>query len=874
MKGFTGQRKCSERTWTWRPISLTTHYLLRSSTTHRLLQSLVVGGPWYGVALGLFFALLTAALLSLRKRPAVPPGTPRLPAVLPAYDAAAAAARAAVMPPVPGAPRASVTSTGAPKAAPAVVAPTVATRSSAESVSASPAAAAGGGVQIEMTAQPSTAVADTPAARGARSVRFSGAHGDAASSARRRDSIGPDDDEEAVAGAVGVPVRRPPSAAVPDVGAVPAGVVLPVFPPAYLTWRKVTYTVPGKSGSRGKKSGDKAAPPTAAAPPADVTAPSPAETPSPSTPGGAAARPAGAPVPLLDSVSGLVAPGTITAVVTHGHGADAGRVAAGAKRALLSLLAARPVRGVLAPPSAIALNGAPLTPALARGHVAVSFNDDALNPHETVGEAVWVSARMRLDFATAFPAAAPSSEYDGAGASAPVAPPSSASLAAARSPASLLSGWVSHVLSLCELAHVAGMSTDALAAADPAAHARLRIAVELAANPSALLVEDPLAAPAVAHSAAGYRSVLRVLRQVAASGRSVLVTLHAAAPDALSASRPDRVIMVASPSPFTGARVIFNGSPLRLRAKLARVNTVGATAAAEAAAARLGRASTADGEDAAIGAAADDGGAPRHGHAHNASDAVTDALAQAFAAMSAIAAGDLAGVSDAVSGARVGEPGSQVGRIVDAERAAPGLARAYDGGAADAAEFGEDDEVDAVPRSAESVGYYGSGGSGGGMARAGVPSLRPSATLSIALPRELPPVPPSRAAAYTTPLWWQFAYVAYRQLRYGWRNLQLNRGRNVTFVILGVYFGLLFYGLDVSDFKGVSSQASIVFFLCTSGAILVFSSLASDGLAKARPVYYRERAAGYYLPEAFTVMQVRAHRRKRVADRLCDWVMA
>ena len=41
---------------------------------------------------------------------------------------------------------------------------------------------------------------------------------------------------------------------------------------------------------------------------------------------------------------------------------------------------------------------------------------------------------------------------------------------------------------------------------------------------------------------------------------------------------------------------------------------------------------------------------------------------------------------------------------------------------------------------------------------------------------------------------------------------------------------------------------------CTTGSILAFTSLMGDGFNRSRPVFYRERAAGYYRPEAFSVM--------------------
>jgi len=47
--------------------------------------------------------------------------------------------------------------------------------------------------------------------------------------------------------------------------------------------------------------------------------------------------------------------------------------------------------------------------------------------------------------------------------------------------------------------------------------------------------------------------------------------------------------------------------------------------------------------------------------------------------------------------------------------------------------------------------------------------------------------------------------------------------------VQAIYQGLLFLNLDTSDFKGSSTQAGIVFFLCTTGSILAFTSLLSDG---------------------------------------------
>lgn len=102
----------------------------------------------------------------------------------------------------------------------------------------------------------------------------------------------------------------------------------------------------------------------------------------------------------------------------------------------------------------------------------------------------------------------------------------------------------------------------------------------------------------------------------------------------------------------------------------------------------------------------------------------------------------------------------------------------------------------------------------------------------------------------------QWAFIQRRLIRESWRNVPVNFGRQMIFLVMGLFVGLLFLNINDADLRGSNAKSAIVFFLCTTGSITVFSSIAGHQLAKARPWVYRERAALYYHPESYSFSQI------------------
>ena len=601
------------------------------------------GGPWYPFGAGLAFTLLCAVLLGARKRPAIPAGTPRPSAVIPGYDAKAAAARSLDM--------------------------------------------------------------------------HNKAHGGSSGA-----------DASAVAKAAADASASP--------AVVAATAVAPSFAPITLAWSKLSYS-DGKKIASSSSSRSKPLKSAAAAQQKYI----------------------------LSGVSGLAFPGTLTAVVTHGHGVTQRAAAGRVGRALLTLLAKRPTKAAAAPEASITANGQQLTPELAAGRIAISYNDgeplylalrhtryhlifscvvgkrtnnkptsrpmhkthsfcadaDPLHPFETVEEALHVSARMRMhrQQAAATSSSSTSSSAD-EGASASTSPTTSD-----------VSGWVRSVLHMCELEGVAGMTISALTSADPAALARARIAVELASNPSVLLVEDPMAAPSIAHNAACYRSVMRTLRRIADSGRTVIVTLHSASSDAIASGHPESIVLMTSPNDVSGAgsRVVFSGSPRQLRAHLESAPAIAVTAAASV------KPSSSAGNSSRVTASDDDSVA-------KASESSVDAVAVPIPSTSA------AGITETV---------------VDALASAFAALSVGDA----AVTYSVDDEEEGATSVVSPAGTTDSTSAG---AVPLAPIRIPRPLHQRGKPQPLEPLPP-----YATSFATQCGWAAVRQLRYGMRNLELNR---------------------------------------------------------------------------------------------------
>ena len=178
---------------------------------------------------------------------------------------------------------------------------------------------------------------------------------------------------------------------------------------------------------------------------------------------------------LLVGVSGAFTPGKMIALM--------GASGAG-KTTLLDVLGGRKTVGKIT--GQMHINGAPMDHNLFMRVSAFAEQEDVHADYSTVREAIAFSASMRL------PASLTSSQR---------------------------SAFVDYVLSLLELTPIANYRTGSLSLGE---RKRLTIAVELAANPTVLFLDEPTTG-LDARSAA---IVVRVIRKIASTGRTVVATVH------------------------------------------------------------------------------------------------------------------------------------------------------------------------------------------------------------------------------------------------------------------------------------------------------------------------------------------------------------
>jgi len=183
---------------------------------------------------------------------------------------------------------------------------------------------------------------------------------------------------------------------------------------------------------------------------------------------------------LLKGVSGYFEPGTVTALM--------GSSGAG-KTTLLDVLAGRKNTGSIT--GNIFVNGRPKDQATFKRMMGYVEQFDSLSPHDTAREAVEFSAALRLPAGT---------------------------------PQDVRNLWVTSVLTLLELLPLentlvgsqnsGGMSFEQ--------KKRVSIALELAANPAVLFLDEPTSGL----DSRSAQVVIRCIRRVAASGRSIVCTIH------------------------------------------------------------------------------------------------------------------------------------------------------------------------------------------------------------------------------------------------------------------------------------------------------------------------------------------------------------
>lgn len=107
------------------------------------------------------------------------------------------------------------------------------------------------------------------------------------------------------------------------------------------------------------------------------------------------------------------------------------------------------------------------------------------------------------------------------------------------------------------------------------------------------------------------------------------------------------------------------------------------------------------------------------------------------------------------------------------------------------------------------------------------------------------------SGTYATGLGTQLAAVVGRELKSAWRNVPLNFTRLVIYLVLAGAFGLLFSDLDTSDRAGLNSLSSFCFVVNLFLGIISMTT-AMPVLARARSIFYRERASNTYASFAYS----------------------
>ena len=102
-----------------------------------------------------------------------------------------------------------------------------------------------------------------------------------------------------------------------------------------------------------------------------------------------------------------------------------------------------------------------------------------------------------------------------------------------------------------------------------------------------------------------------------------------------------------------------------------------------------------------------------------------------------------------------------------------------------------------------------------------------------------------RLADYHIPAWQLLWIVLRRGYVSSWRDAKTNYGRMTTLLFLGVMFGLIFLQIDANDYAGVNSKLAAIFSAIGFGGMLQ-NQLALPNVIAERAVYYRERASDAY----------------------------
>ena len=117
-----------------------------------------------------------------------------------------------------------------------------------------------------------------------------------------------------------------------------------------------------------------------------------------------------------------------------------------------------------------------------------------------------------------------------------------------------------------------------------------------------------------------------------------------------------------------------------------------------------------------------------------------------------------------------------------------------------------------------------------------------AATLKVVDPSQRVEV---QLSDYHIPAWRLLWIVLHRGFVSSWRDSKTNYGRMTTLLFLGVMFGLIFLQIDADDYAGVNSKLAAIFSAIGFGGMLQ-NQLALPNVIAERAVYYRERASDAY----------------------------
>ena len=98
----------------------------------------------------------------------------------------------------------------------------------------------------------------------------------------------------------------------------------------------------------------------------------------------------------------------------------------------------------------------------------------------------------------------------------------------------------------------------------------------------------------------------------------------------------------------------------------------------------------------------------------------------------------------------------------------------------------------------------------------------------------------------------QFWILLWRQILMYWRNIPLNFGRLVTFFIIGIMFGVVYYKTNANDVAGVSTLVAGIFMTSYVYAMINMQSPTPE-LLKNRAVFYREQSSFLYDSYAYSL---------------------